>query len=114
MNVLIDLGVAGFRVDAAKHMWPADLQAIYNGLKNLSTKAFPANTQPFIYQEVTDMGGEAVKKCVTNNVMIALNCNLNRNPSDCFSDNQRSHALFDFIKTFLSSFSLFSVLTVFV
>ena len=27
-NDLIDIGVAGFRVDAAKHMWPADIQAI--------------------------------------------------------------------------------------
>ena len=27
-NHLIDLGVAGFRVDAAKHMWPKDLAAI--------------------------------------------------------------------------------------
>lgn len=26
MNHLIDLGVAGFRIDAAKHMWPADLK----------------------------------------------------------------------------------------
>ncbi len=29
LNDLIDIGVAGFRVDAAKHMWPADLNLIY-------------------------------------------------------------------------------------
>ena len=27
-NDLIDIGVAGFRVDAAKHMWPADIEGI--------------------------------------------------------------------------------------
>ena len=34
MNNLIDIGVAGFRVDAAKHMWPADMGAIFGKLKN--------------------------------------------------------------------------------
>ena len=34
MNYLIDIGVAGFRVDAAKHMWPGDMQAIFGKLKN--------------------------------------------------------------------------------
>ena len=28
MNSMADLGVKGFRVDASKHMWPGDLQAI--------------------------------------------------------------------------------------
>lgn len=63
MNKLIDLGVAGFRVDAAKHMWPADLQVIYGRLKNLNTGAgFPANARPYIFQEVIDLGGEPIKK----------------------------------------------------
>lgn len=68
MNELLALGVAGFRIDAAKHMWPSDLQVIYNSLNNLSTTVFPANTRPFIYQEVIDLGGEAIKKCVTHSV----------------------------------------------
>ncbi|KAJ8931439.1 hypothetical protein NQ314_015648 [Rhamnusium bicolor] len=38
LNHLVDLGVAGFRVDAAKHMWPADLEAIYGSVNNLATK----------------------------------------------------------------------------
>jgi len=38
MNHLIDLGVAGFRVDAAKHMWPNDLNKLINKLKNVSAK----------------------------------------------------------------------------
>lgn len=62
MNRLIELGVAGFRVDAAKHMWPADLEAIYRNLDNLTTKYFPANKRAYIFQEVIDLGNEAIKK----------------------------------------------------
>lgn len=63
LNHLIDLGVAGFRVDAAKHMWPADLGVIYSRLKNLNTDhGFELNSRPFIYQEVIDLGGEAISK----------------------------------------------------
>lgn len=57
LNHLIDLGVAGFRVDAAKHMWPGDLEAIYGQLKNLNTDyGFSSGARPFIYQEVIDLG----------------------------------------------------------
>ncbi len=38
LNKLIDMGVAGFRIDAAKHMWPGDLQAIFSRLNNLNNK----------------------------------------------------------------------------
>ncbi len=38
LNDLIDIGVAGFRVDAAKHMWPEDISAIQDRLHDLSTK----------------------------------------------------------------------------
>ncbi|XP_069361424.1 alpha-amylase 2-like isoform X2 [Maniola hyperantus] len=63
MNKLIDLGVAGFRIDAAKHMWPEDLEVIYNRLKNLNTAhGFPSNARPYIYQEVIDYGGEAISR----------------------------------------------------
>lgn len=34
MNELIDAGVAGFRIDASKHMWPKDLLEVYAKLKN--------------------------------------------------------------------------------
>jgi alpha-amylase len=37
LNSLIDIGVAGFRADASKHMWPADLTALFDGVKNLRT-----------------------------------------------------------------------------
>lgn len=62
MNHVITIGVAGFRVDASKHMWPNDLAEIYKNLKNLSTKYFLTNTKPYLYQEVIDLGGEAVRK----------------------------------------------------
>ena len=52
LNVLIDMGVAGFRVDACKHMWPGDLAAVYGGLHHLNTKWFSADSRPFIFQEV--------------------------------------------------------------
>lgn len=56
LNKLIDYGVAGFRVDAAKHMWPEDLKKLYEKLKSLNTKyGFKPDTRPYIYQEVISM-----------------------------------------------------------
>lgn len=46
----IDWGVAGFRIDAAKHMWPGDLAAIYGRLAG----------SPFVFHEVIDQGGEPI------------------------------------------------------
>jgi len=61
MNSMIDAGVAGFRIDAAKHMWPGDLKNIYGRLKNLRSDVFGSNRRPFVFQEVIDMGGESIK-----------------------------------------------------
>ena len=52
-NKLVDWGVAGFRIDAAKHMMPADLLNILDRLHNLNTKWFPSGKRPFVYQEVS-------------------------------------------------------------
>jgi alpha-amylase len=52
LNKLVSWGVAGFRIDAAKHMWPGDIHATVTRLNNLNTQWFPANTKPYIYQEV--------------------------------------------------------------
>lgn len=60
LNHLISLGVAGFRVDAAKHMWPGDLRAVFGRLHDLNSAYFPSGTKPFIFQEVIDMGHEAI------------------------------------------------------
>jgi alpha-amylase len=58
LNHLIDLGVAGFRIDAAKHMDPKDLKIILGKLKYLNIfQNFDAYTKPFIYLEVIGNGG---------------------------------------------------------
>ena len=49
----------GFRVDACKHMWPAHLEAIYEGM------TLPGGGQPFIYNEVSFEN-------VTSNVLIYI------------------------------------------
>ncbi|CAH1638100.1 unnamed protein product [Spodoptera littoralis] len=57
LNKLIDLGAAGIRVDAAKHMWPEDLNEIYKRLNNLNMNhGFRRNSRPYIYQEVAKDG----------------------------------------------------------
>lgn len=61
MNHLISLGVTGFRVDAMKHMHPADLANMFGRLDNLNVNfGFPQNARPYIVGEVIDHGGEAI------------------------------------------------------
>lgn len=63
LNRLVDLGMAGFRFDAAKHMWPEDLAVIYARIKPLNpSHGFEIDARPFIYQEVIDLGSEAISK----------------------------------------------------
>ncbi|MDQ2077208.1 alpha amylase C-terminal domain-containing protein [Marinimicrobium sp. ABcell2] len=50
LNDLISIGVKGFRIDASKHMTPEDIHAVISRL----------NGNPYIFQEVIDLGGEAV------------------------------------------------------
>ena len=38
LNHLIDIGVAGFRVDAAGHIWPYNLATLYGRLKNVRSE----------------------------------------------------------------------------
>jgi len=52
---LVDVGVRGFRFDAAKHMSPADLDAIVT-----KVNAAVAPVVPYYFFEVVDYGGEAV------------------------------------------------------
>uniref|UniRef100_A0A0P4W0X7 Alpha-amylase n=1 Tax=Scylla olivacea TaxID=85551 RepID=A0A0P4W0X7_SCYOL len=60
LNTLVGYGVAGFRVDASKHMWPGDMKVIFDSVNNLPTKYFKAGSRPFVFQEVIDLGGEAI------------------------------------------------------
>jgi alpha-amylase len=51
LDDLLELGVAGIRIDAAKHQEPEDIAAILGQLKG----------QPFVFQEVIDRGNEPIK-----------------------------------------------------
>lgn len=51
MNDLLSLGVAGFRIDAAKHMPNGDIADIVNRLHG----------EPYIFQEVIGAGGEPIQ-----------------------------------------------------
>jgi alpha-amylase len=50
LSDLLDMGVAGFRIDAAKHMDPGDIKAILGRLP----------VQPFVFQEVIDRSNEPI------------------------------------------------------
>ena len=50
LNDLTNIGVAGFRLDASKHMPAGDIAAILSKV----------NGQPLVFQEVIDQGGEAI------------------------------------------------------
>lgn len=56
LNKLVDYGVAGFRLDAAKMIWPDDLDNILKRVKDLPTEhGFAPGSRAFIYTEVIDM-----------------------------------------------------------
>ncbi|MFG6177918.1 alpha-amylase family protein [Halomonas sp. THAF12] len=52
LQSLLDLGVGGLRIDAAKHMPAADIAAILDRLEG----------EPYVFQEVIDPGSEPIKK----------------------------------------------------
>jgi alpha-amylase len=56
---LVRLGVAGFRLDAAKHIQPVELNAIL--AKVNQTLVMEGRPLPYYFAEVIDYGGEAVK-----------------------------------------------------
>lgn len=51
LNDLSNIGVAGFRFDASKHMAVEDIQAVMSHV----------NATPLVFQEVIDQGGEAIQ-----------------------------------------------------
>ena len=55
---LHQLGVAGFRVDAAKHVPPADLESIMTRVNAAATAA--GRPKPYVFLEVIGSAGEAV------------------------------------------------------
>ncbi|MBD1916145.1 alpha-amylase family protein [Phormidium sp. FACHB-322] len=57
MSELVDMGVAGFRIDAAKHIRNEELGQILGQLRDRHPE-----TDLYIYQEVIDPGTEAIRK----------------------------------------------------
>lgn len=57
---LVRMGVAGFRIDAAKHIQPVELDAILDRVN--TTLAAEGRPLPYWFAEVIDNGGEAVKR----------------------------------------------------
>ena len=45
-------GVAGYRIDAAKHMYPGDIEKIWTSLDYLRQDHFGLNKKPYFYLEV--------------------------------------------------------------
>ncbi|XP_046422137.1 alpha-amylase 2-like [Neodiprion fabricii] len=88
MNKLIEMGVAGFRIDAAKHMWPADLEVIYDSLETLNIyQGFDSYTSPFIFQEVIDHGGEAISASEYTDLGRVTEFKYGTELSNCFQGN---------------------------
>jgi alpha-amylase len=56
LNLLIDLGVSGFRIASAKYMWPSQLKTIFDRLKNVNG----GSTRPFLYHEFDEKPGDAI------------------------------------------------------
>ncbi|XP_072161681.1 alpha-amylase A isoform X1 [Bemisia tabaci] len=56
LNRQLDFGVAGFRIDAAKHMWPEDLRKIYGMLKNVSVNGVPSKGCIWMLEVIDDNG----------------------------------------------------------
>ncbi len=57
LQALLDMGVAGFRIDAAKHIATYDIEAILEGL-TLAPEL--GGGEPYIFQEVIEASGEPV------------------------------------------------------
>ncbi len=54
------LGVAGFRIDAAKHIPPYDIDQILKKVNDAAAAATPPRPKPYVYLEVINNTGEAV------------------------------------------------------
>ncbi|KAI1286874.1 Pancreatic alpha-amylase [Halotydeus destructor] len=78
LNKLVDMGVAGFRVDAAKHMFPADLEAILGKLHNLPAEHFLDNQRPLFYHEIIG-GAGAIKSTDYKHIGRVLEFRYNQN-----------------------------------
>lgn len=102
LNKLIDAGVAGFRFDASKHMWPGDLEAIYGKLHSLNTAYFPSNSKPFVYHEVIYYGGNGIKSSEYTRLGRAIEFHYYRELANVL----RHHNQLKWLKTFGQNWSM--------
>ncbi|XP_044760752.1 alpha-amylase-like [Coccinella septempunctata] len=94
LNHLIDLGVAGFRIDAAKHMLPEDMGIIFGRLKDLNTDyGFAPGSRAFIYQEVAGFGGDAVPRELYTGIGTVLEFKYGNRLSNVFKKNDKMRFL---------------------
>ncbi|MEO0868199.1 MAG: alpha-amylase family protein [Cyanobacteria bacterium J06642_11] len=61
MNELLDLGVAGFRIDSAQHIPAEDLAKILRQLRPLNIRFHRNGGRPFIYQDVPAKGADRLQ-----------------------------------------------------
>lgn len=73
---LVSLGVAGFRIDAAKHMYPEQIATIVGQLPG----------EPYIYQEVIEGPGEPIRAAEYTHVGDVTEFRYGRELSDVFRD----------------------------
>ena len=78
LNMMIDMGVAGFRFDAAKHMNPDDINYIAANLNDLRSDDgwFAPDSRPFIFQEVIFGQGQGSKPSQYDNTVEGSNLNV--------------------------------------
>ncbi|XP_065557068.1 alpha-amylase 1-like [Artemia franciscana] len=61
-NHMVEIGVAGVRIDAAKHMWPEDINVMLSGVNPLPTdQNFPPGSKFWVFTEVIDRNDGAIK-----------------------------------------------------
>lgn len=62
-NKLIDYGVAGFRLQLCKYLWPSEIEIMISLMKPLNTKfGFKEGEEPYIMCELKELKTETVSK----------------------------------------------------
>lgn len=69
-------------------MWPNDLKAIYNSLRDVNpAHGFRPNTRPYIFQEVIDYGHETISKHEYTGLAAVTEFQYGRELSNAFKGN---------------------------
>jgi alpha-amylase len=95
LNHLLDLGVTGFRIDAAKHIPSSDLQAIFSRLKRspyIYSEVIYSPTGPVQYSEYTPFGdvmAYAYGEIIANGIR-SKNMDVLRHAADGFPASDKS------------------------